>query len=135
MIPIAMSAIASSFEVFIVAAPVLQALLSQPVAADRFPKSRSLQYPHGYRDHHYHVQNCFDAAGHGDEAIDQPQRHAHHNQRDHDIYQRHFVYSSPTTCAIRGPYTIDGPYPWSISQCLVATLQRSRKLVRLVVPE
>jgi hypothetical protein len=49
-----------------------------------------LQDPNCDRNHNHYVQNRLDTGSHGDEVIDQPQRDADHDQRNDDVYQRHF---------------------------------------------
>jgi hypothetical protein len=53
-----------------------------------------LKYPHTYGHHHDDIQNRFDAGCHGDITVDQPQPHTDDDQREDEIYQRHFTYSS-----------------------------------------
>jgi hypothetical protein len=50
------------------------------------PQSDGLQHPDRNRNYHDNVQNRFNAGSHGDVAIDQIQRHADNDQRNHKIY-------------------------------------------------
>jgi hypothetical protein len=50
------------------------------------PQSDCLKDPHDDGNHNHDIQNGFDAGGHGDEVVDQPQRNAHDDQGNDDVY-------------------------------------------------
>jgi hypothetical protein len=50
-----------------------------------------LQQPDADHHNYQDVQNRFDTGGHGNELVDQVQRHPDYNQHNDKIYQRHFL--------------------------------------------
>jgi hypothetical protein len=77
--------------------------MRKPVTGYLPPHSDRLQDPDCDRNYDHYVQNGLDAAGHGDEVVDEPQRDADYDQRNDDVYQRHFLYSPNCKVAIRCP--------------------------------
>jgi hypothetical protein len=66
-------------------------LSRKPVTGYISPQSDGLQQPNTNSDHNDDIQNRLDAGGHGDKPVDQVQRHADNDQRNHKIDQRHFL--------------------------------------------
>jgi len=65
------------------------------------PQSHRLEHPDAHRDYHYGIENGPDTSSHWDVGIDEPHRHAHYDQRENYVNQRH-IFSS--CCSFR---------PWS----------------------
>jgi hypothetical protein len=68
---------------------VLARSLREPETGYVRPQSHGLQYPNANGDYHDDVQDRFDAGGHGDETIDQPQPDADYDQNKDKIDQGH----------------------------------------------
>jgi hypothetical protein len=77
--------------------------MRKPVTGYLPPHSDGLQDPDCDRNYDHYVQNGLDAAGHGDKVVDEPQRDADYDQRDDDVYQRHFFTLLDCKVAIRCP--------------------------------
>lgn len=53
--------------------------------------SEDIEEPQHYDDDYDAIEDRFDAALHGDEAIDKPEQYAYNNERDDDMEEGHKI--------------------------------------------
>ena len=58
-------------------------------APEGMKQSKYIQEPQHHADDHDYVQDRLDAAGHGDETIDQPKENSNYDQSYQDLNERH----------------------------------------------